>query len=191
MNVHLVISICIVDIFCACSKPCNFFSEFNYELFLRNRISREPEPYSLCAYCLSASTTMSSAQNATLSPPMGPTSPRVRRQPSGRRRAGSQLPPAQTIESHEAALKSIRAHLRSRTNYDSFPVSYRIIVLDTKLEVRKALQCLLYNGTYATIAFTQICVLYILRAKALCPPLCGTARRAVSLGCLRCQILFI
>ncbi|EJD04046.1 CBS-domain-containing protein [Fomitiporia mediterranea MF3/22] len=82
---------------------------------------------------------MSSEHSATLSPP--PTSPRVRRQPSGRRRAGSQLPPAPSLETHEAALKSIRAHLRSRTNYDSFPVSYRIIVLDTKLEVRKALQC--------------------------------------------------
>ncbi|KAI5123573.1 hypothetical protein M0805_003391 [Coniferiporia weirii] len=85
------------------------------------------------------------AQNSssTLSPTGSPT---VKRHPSSRRRAVSQLPPIQTVESHEAALKSIRAYLRSRTNYDSFPVSYRVIVLDTKLEVRKALQCLLYNG---------------------------------------------
>ena len=86
------------------------------------------------------------AQNATLSPSISPASPRVRRQPSSRRRAGSQLPPVQTAETHEAALKTIRAHLRSRTNYDSFPISFRVIVLDTKLEVRKALQCFLYNG---------------------------------------------
>ena len=90
--------------------------------------------------------TMSATVNASLSPTLSPPSPKVRRQTSSRRRAISQLPPVQTVEAHEAALKSIRAHLRSRTNYDSFPVSYRIIVLDTKLEVRKALQCLLYNG---------------------------------------------
>ncbi|PAV22297.1 CBS-domain-containing [Pyrrhoderma noxium] len=89
---------------------------------------------------------MSATVNASLSPTLSPPSPKVRRQTSSRRRAISQLPPVQTVEAHEAALKSIRAHLRSRTNYDSFPVSYRIIVLDTKLEVRKALQCLLYNG---------------------------------------------
>ncbi|KAH8120229.1 CBS-domain-containing protein [Phellopilus nigrolimitatus] len=81
--------------------------------------------------------------NSTLSPA---SSPKIRRQPSSRRRGNSQLPPVQTVESHEAALKSIRAYLRSRTNYDAFPVSFRVIVLDSKLEVRKALQCLLLNG---------------------------------------------
>lgn len=76
-----------------------------------------------------------------------PTSPKVRRKTSTRRqRAPSYLSPHQTQESHDAALYSIRAFLRSRTSYDAFPVSFRLIVLDSQLEVRKALQCLLLNG---------------------------------------------
>ena len=79
--------------------------------------------------------------SATLSP----TSPKVKRKQSTRRpRAISH--PHQTQETHDAALYSIRAFLRSRTSYDAFPVSFRLIVLDSQLEVRKALQCLLLNG---------------------------------------------
>ncbi|KAH9082065.1 hypothetical protein EDB83DRAFT_2336307, partial [Lactarius deliciosus] len=78
---------------------------------------------------------------------LSPTSPKVRRKTSTRRqRAPSYLSPHQTQESHDAALYSIRAFLRSRTSYDAFPVSFRLIVLDSQLEVRKALQCLLLNG---------------------------------------------
>ena len=85
----------------------------------------------------------SSLMNVTLSPTG---SPRVRRRGSTRRpRAGSHLPPF-TQESHEAALNAIRTYLKGRTSYDTFPVSFRLIVLDSKLEVRKALQCLLLNG---------------------------------------------
>lgn len=83
------------------------------------------------------------AENATLSPTRSPT---VKRKQSSRKRAVSQLPPPPTQETHDAALKSIRLQLRSQTSYDVFPVSFRIIVLDTKLEVKKALQCLLSNG---------------------------------------------
>ncbi|KAH9944434.1 uncharacterized protein BXZ73DRAFT_39960 [Epithele typhae] len=73
-------------------------------------------------------------------------SPRVRRKGSTRRpRAGSHLPPI-TQESHDAALAAIRTYLKGRTCYDTFPVSFRLIVLDSKLEVKKALQCLLING---------------------------------------------
>ncbi|KAI0318965.1 hypothetical protein OF83DRAFT_1112762 [Amylostereum chailletii] len=80
--------------------------------------------------------------NPTLSP-----STKVRRRPSTRRpRAGSHLPPVQTQESHDAALQAIRAFLKGRTSYDAFPVSFRLIVLDSQLEVKKALQCLLLNG---------------------------------------------
>jgi 5'-AMP-activated protein kinase, regulatory gamma subunit len=75
-------------------------------------------------------------------------SPKVKRKISVRRpRAGSHLPP--TPESHDVALYSIRGYLKSHTSYDSFPVSFRMIVLDTKLEVRKALQCLLTNGKWS------------------------------------------
>lgn len=132
---------------------------------------------------------MASVQNATLSASLSPTSPKVRRQPSGRRRAPSQLPPVQTVETHEAALKSIRAHLKSRTNYDSFPVSYRIIVLDTKLEVRKALQCLLYNGTHVlTTQVSRVKVLSSIALQVLCLLHYGTARRHGLLGCLLYRI---
>lgn len=75
---------------------------------------------------------------------LNPPSPTlVRRKTSSRRRAGSHLPPPQ--ETHEIALSAIRYFLRSRTCYDAFPISFRIIVLDTKLNVKKALQCLLLN----------------------------------------------
>jgi 5'-AMP-activated protein kinase, regulatory gamma subunit len=76
---------------------------------------------------------------------LSPTSPK--RKPSARRsRAVSHLAQQQTQETHDAALYSIRAFLRSRTSYDAFPVSFRLIVLDLQLEVKKALQCLLLNG---------------------------------------------
>lgn len=75
------------------------------------------------------------------------TTPKVRRKVSTRRnRAPSSLPPFHSQESHDAALNAIRAFLRGRTSYDAFPVSFRLIVLDTKLNVKKALQCLLLNG---------------------------------------------
>ncbi|EED79582.1 predicted protein, partial [Postia placenta Mad-698-R] len=43
-------------------------------------------------------------------------------------------------------LYAIRNYLKGRNCYDTFPVSFRLIVLDLKLEVRKALACLLSNG---------------------------------------------
>ncbi|KIJ68382.1 hypothetical protein HYDPIDRAFT_106573 [Hydnomerulius pinastri MD-312] len=85
--------------------------------------------------------------NATLSPTQSPRTPK--RKPSTRRnrdRAHSLLPPVHTQESHDAALFAIRNVLKGRTCYDAFPVSFRLIVLDTKLNVKKALQCLLLNG---------------------------------------------
>lgn len=82
---------------------------------------------------------------ATLSPAKTP-----KRRPSTRKyrdRAPSHLPPVLSQESHDAALYAIRNFLKGRTCYDAFPVSFRLIVLDTKLNVKKALQCLLLNGT--------------------------------------------
>jgi 5'-AMP-activated protein kinase regulatory gamma subunit len=63
-----------------------------------------------------------------------------RRRGSTRRRAVSHL------ETHDTALHAIRSFLKGHTAYDAFPVSFRLIVLDTKLNVKKALQCLLLNG---------------------------------------------
>lgn len=80
---------------------------------------------------------------ATLTPH---TSPRTaRRKPSTRRRAISHLQPHQS-DAHDAALNAIRTFLKLHTAYDAFPVSFRLIVLDTKLNVKKAFQCLLLNG---------------------------------------------
>ncbi|KAI6005319.1 hypothetical protein F5J12DRAFT_906036 [Pisolithus orientalis] len=76
--------------------------------------------------------------NASLSPTQSPRTPK--RKPSTRRpRAPSHLPPVQSQEAHDAALHAIRNVLKGRTCYDAFPVSYRLIVLDTKLNVKKAL----------------------------------------------------
>jgi len=87
---------------------------------------------------------------ATLSPKV------VRRWPSGRRRAGSQaLFPAHDL--HDLAIAAIRSFLRCHTCYDAFPVSFRLIVLDTKLTVKKALQCLLLNGIGSSfLSFTLL-----------------------------------
>lgn len=59
------------------------------------------------------------------------------------RRKAPRLPPR---DAHEAALHSIMCFLKSHTAYDAFPISSRLIVLDTKLNAKKALQCLLLNG---------------------------------------------
>ena len=89
-----------------------------------------------------------SASNMSTATPLSPTSPKpMRRRVSTRRaRAGSHLPPVQSQETHDAALHAIRLFLKDRSSYDVFPVSSRVIVLDTKLEVKKALICLLNNG---------------------------------------------
>ena len=83
----------------------------------------------------------------TMNTNLSPTSSRIlRRATTTRRRAGSHLPPVQDQESHDSALNVLRTYLKGRTCYDVFPVSFRLIVLDTKLEVQKALQCFLLNG---------------------------------------------
>lgn len=44
------------------------------------------------------------------------------------------------------ALHAIRGFLRSKTSFDVLPVSYRVIVLDTQLQVKRALNILLQNA---------------------------------------------
>ncbi|KAG9016618.1 AMP-activated serine/threonine-protein kinase regulatory subunit [Tulasnella sp. 427] len=79
---------------------------------------------------------------------MSTISPKVNRKVSGkkRQRALSSLPPHPSAESHHNALRAIRTFLKGRSSYDVFPVSYRLIVLDHKLEVKKALNALISNG---------------------------------------------
>ncbi|OCH96466.1 CBS-domain-containing protein [Obba rivulosa] len=93
---------------------------------------------------------------------------RARRRGSIRRpRAPSHVQPTQ--ETHDAALYAIRTFLKGRTTYDSFPVSYRLIVLDSKLEVRKALQCVvsapLWNSEQSKFAgmFTVSDIIHLIQ----------------------------
>lgn len=83
----------------------------------------------------------------TMNTNLSSNSPRMqRRATTTRRRAISHPPHFQGQESHDNALNMLRNYLKGRTCYDVFPVSFRLIVLDTKLEVKKALQCFLLNG---------------------------------------------
>ena len=78
--------------------------------------------------------------------PTGNSPPRaVKRKGSTRRRAPSHLPPVQSQETHNQALQSIRTFLKQRSAYDLLPVSFRIIVFDTELEVKKGLECMVMN----------------------------------------------
>lgn len=106
-----------------------------------------------------------------------PTSPKpMRRKGSTRRnRAVSHLPPQQTQESHDTALQAIRTFLRGRRSYDVFPLSSRVIVLDTKLEVKKALICLLNNGIYISIRILHSAELL---AGVVSAPLWNSERRS-------------
>ncbi|THV04887.1 CBS-domain-containing protein [Dendrothele bispora CBS 962.96] len=67
----------------------------------------------------------------------------VRRAPSTRsvrrNRAHSHIQPH--LDPHHSALYSIRSFLKGRICYDAFPISFRLIILDTKLNVKKALHC--------------------------------------------------
>lgn len=51
--------------------------------------------------------------------------------------------------SHDEAIEALRAFLKERSSYDVFPVSFRLIVLDSQLKVKKALDVLLLYGESA------------------------------------------
>jgi hypothetical protein len=53
-------------------------------------------------------------------------------------------------------LRAIRAFLRVRTSYDVLPLSFRLIVFDTALLVKKSLNILIQNGTTPSILLTAI-----------------------------------
>ena len=126
-------------------------------------------------------------EQMTMSTNLSPNSSRIlRRATTTRRRAGSHLPPVQDQESHDNALNMLRNYLRGRTCYDVFPVSFRLIVLDTKLEVKKALQCFLLNGVsdqsllihFADQSLIAMCIIQVSY-----PHLYGTAKSRVLLAC--------
>lgn len=94
---------------------------------------------------------------------MATLAPNARRRGSTRHRAGSHL------DSHHSALNALRAFLRGRTCYDAFPISFRLIVLDTKLNVKKALQCLLLNSASQSFPFNFLCLINSFQASYLRP----------------------
>ncbi|KAJ9106261.1 hypothetical protein QFC21_001406 [Naganishia friedmannii] len=49
---------------------------------------------------------------------------------------------------HEQALQSLRSFLHSQSSYDVFPVSFRLIVMDSALVVKKAVSSMLQNGMF-------------------------------------------
>lgn len=49
---------------------------------------------------------------------------------------------------HEQALESLRIFLHSQSSYDVFPVSFRLIVMDSALVVKKAVSSMLQNGKF-------------------------------------------
>jgi len=78
-----------------------------------------------------------------LSPTMSPTAPRRGGRKVSQRRARAD---SVRLPEHDDALKKIRTFLKGRSTYDVFPLSFRLLVLDTKLEVKKALASLVQNG---------------------------------------------
>ncbi|WWD03089.1 hypothetical protein V865_001135 [Kwoniella europaea PYCC6329] len=66
-----------------------------------------------------------------------------------RRPSRAQHPPMVTPHrtlTHPEALEALRNFLKERSSYDVFPVSFRLIVLDTQLKVKKALDVMLLYG---------------------------------------------
>lgn len=50
------------------------------------------------------------------------------------------------MDSNDNLQDLVRGFLKQHTTYDVLPVSYRLIVLDTQLLVKKALAALMQNG---------------------------------------------
>jgi hypothetical protein len=55
--------------------------------------------------------------------------------------------------SHDQALDVIRTFLNSQSSYDVFPVSFRLIVLDSMLVVKKAVAAMLQNSRLPTVSW--------------------------------------
>lgn len=85
------------------------------------------------------------ASSSSSHTPAKPRRPSSSSTPRPRFRASSSVNPDQFV-SHEVALTNIRTFMKGRSSYDVFPVSFRLIVLDTKLMVKKALGVMWQNG---------------------------------------------
>lgn len=111
--------------------------------------------------------------------------------PSSRQRGQSTA--GQLVEAHDRALRSVRAFLRGRTSYDVFPVSFRIIILDNKLEIKKALHVLLANCKWKSKSVdSHVAAERLMSPRTLKPSfrlLCGIATLRGSPGCSPSKIL--
>lgn len=61
---------------------------------------------------------------------------------------------------HSLALESIRTFLKGRSCYDCLPVSFRLVVLDTKLVVKPALEVMWQAGEYRAIFVCSLLTLF-------------------------------
>ncbi|ADV20385.1 nuclear protein SNF4 [Cryptococcus gattii E566] len=85
-----------------------------------------------------------SITSSTASQPFSDRAPvSIARRPS--RAAHPPMAPPRPL-THDEALEALRAFLKERSSYDVFPVSFRLIVLDTQLKVKKALDVMLLYG---------------------------------------------
>ena len=93
---------------------------------------------------------MSTAATANESPASPVAAPK-KRKPSQKRVRSNSL--AHYSDQHTEALSKIRAFLRSRSTYDVFPLSYRLVVLDAKLPVKQALNIMHTSGLVSCPVF--------------------------------------
>lgn len=66
--------------------------------------------------------------------------------PRGQNRAMQEKPLTATDKDQLSGLNAIRSFLKIRTSYDVLPLSFRLIILNTDLLVKKSLNILLQNG---------------------------------------------
>ncbi|CAG7849788.1 Nuclear protein SNF4 [Serendipita indica DSM 11827] len=59
------------------------------------------------------------------------------------------------FDGHQDALNKIRSFLKSRSTYDVFPLSYRLVVLDSKLPVKQALNIMHQAGVVSCPVYNQ------------------------------------
>lgn len=64
------------------------------------------------------------------------------------RRPSQSAPFPRPLSSNHRLQRAIREFLKARTSYDVLPLSYRLIVFDTALLVKKSLNILIQNGAY-------------------------------------------
>ena len=86
------------------------------------------------------------------STPTSPIAPK-KRKPSQKRVRANSL--AHYSDQHTEALGKIRAFLKSRSTYDVFPLSYRLVVLDAKLPVKQALNVMHTAGLVSCPVYDQ------------------------------------